>query len=62
MMSRLSAFGDTCVIGETRMPATAASAVPATQVADETKPGEMPSAAAPRSFCETAAVTQPMRV
>ena len=62
MISRLNALGETWVIGETRIPATAASAVPATHVADDTKPGEIPRAAAPRSFCDTAAVTQPMRV
>ena len=50
------------MIGATRTPATPASAAPIVHVAEDTNPGETPSAAAPRSFCETAAVTQPMRV
>ena len=31
-------------------------------MAEDTTPGEIPNAAAPRSFWETAAVTQPIRV
>ena len=50
------------MIGATRIPATPASAAPMVHVAEDTKPGEIPSAAAPRSFWETAAVTQPIRV
>ena len=60
--SRLSPPTDACVIGATRTPATPASAAPIVHVADDTSPGEIPSAAAPRSFWETAAVTQPIRV
>ena len=60
--SRLIPPTVTWVIGATRIPATPASAAPTVHVAEDTSPGEMPRVAAPRSLCETAAVTQPTRV